>query len=117
MDDFGTRPGVQILVRRNTYPVFILGLPRDGIGAMNQSLNHFNLPNNELHLAPASRVNEDRDQLWIARAKDAMRPDGHCEKTLLFITSLEDQLKHKGSREDLERKDADAAKCLANSKK
>lgn len=55
------------------------------------------LPNDELHLAPASGVHKDRNQLWVPRAKDAMRPDGNCEETLLLVTSLEDQLKHKGS--------------------
>lgn len=51
--------------------------------------NPFSLPNDELHLAPARRVHKDGNQLWVARAKDAMRPDGNSEETRLFITSLE----------------------------
>lgn len=51
--------------------------------------NPFSLPNDELHLSPARRVHKDGNQLWVARAKDAMRPDGNSEETRLFITSLE----------------------------
>lgn len=62
--------------------------------------NPFRLPNDELHFAPARRVHEDGNQLRVARAKDAMRPDGNSEETRLFITRLEDQLKHKGNSYD-----------------
>lgn len=48
----------------------------------------FNLPNDELHLASASSVHEDRNQLWVTGAKNAVRPDGNGEKTLLLITCL-----------------------------
>lgn len=51
------------------------------------------LPNDELHLAPASRVHQDRNQLWIPRPKDAMRPDGDSEETLVFVAGFENQLK------------------------
>lgn len=61
--------------------------------------NHcFNLPNDELHLASASGVHKDWNQLWVTGAKNAMRPDGNSEKTLLLITRLKHYLKHKHRR-------------------
>lgn len=56
---------------------------------------HLNSPNDELHLSPASRVHQDRDQLWVPRSKDAMRTDGNREETLLLVACFKDQLKHK----------------------
>lgn len=57
-------------------------------------MNPFDSPDDELHLAPASCVHQDRYQLRVPRTKDAMRPDGNCEETLVLVTSLEDQLQH-----------------------
>lgn len=48
----------------------------------------FDLPNDELHLASASGVHKDWNQLWVTGAKNAMRPDDNSEKTLLLITRL-----------------------------
>lgn len=58
------------------------------------------LPDDELHLAPASRVHQDRNQLWVPGAKDAMRPDGDREETLLLITCSKDQLEQRQNRKE-----------------
>lgn len=60
-------------------------------------------PNDELHLAPASCVHQDRDQLRVPRSEDAMWTDGNGEETLLLITSLQDQLGHKHANTQCEK--------------
>lgn len=58
-------------------------------------LKCYDSPNDEFHFAPASRVHQDGNQLWISRTKDAVRPNCNCEEALLLVTSLEDQLNTK----------------------
>jgi len=52
-------------------------------------------PDHELHLAPASCVHQDGNQLWVSWAEDAMRPNSNCEETLLLVTCPKNQLKDK----------------------